>query len=106
LLSFLPWSANTEKSNVKLIIESKGDPVAKTMAQVKNERLKYLREFRPILRKVDAAIEDAQRELERIIKRKRAYPEPGDLLRLSTLLKDIASNLSTATTYIGRGYAE
>ena len=75
-----------------------------TQAAIRLERRRYIRNFKPVLRQVDTAIEAAEREVVRILARKRVPPEKEDLTRLTKLLGVIRSELAAAGNYLKRGY--
>lgn len=77
-----------------------------TLAEIRNARVKYLRELKPLYRALDGKIEAAERELTRIISRKRAFPEAGDLASLAKLTGDITTALNLVVSGLGRGYPQ
>ena len=70
-----------------------------TLRQIGNERRKFLRNLKPLFRKADASLEAIERELNRLTKNKRSYPEQTDLDRLLKLcdqhLKEFQKPLET-----------
>jgi len=77
-----------------------------TMAEVKRKRVEYLKSLKPYYRSLDGSIEAAERELVRLVKRKRAFPEEADLLRVSKLTTDISTKLSSVVSALGKGYPQ
>lgn len=70
------------------------------------ERKQFLRELKPMLRKVDAAIEKSEREVVRIIARKRTLPEYKDLEAILKLCGTITNELAKVVAKLDRGYVQ
>lgn len=77
-----------------------------TLAEIRNERLKYLKSLKPLYRTLDAAIEATERELVRLISRKRSWPEAGDLANLAKKTNEITKALNQVVIGLGRGYPQ
>jgi len=77
-----------------------------TLTQIKNARFRFLRDAKPVFRKMDTGVEAAERELARIIKRKRSLPENADLARLTALLRTTEEAVKEAQRYIKGGFKD
>lgn len=81
-----------------------GFPVATTVRLLVAERRKFIRNLKPLFRRVDGSIEAIEREIVRILKRKLKVPEPDDILRLLSHSAEILKNLDKAITELKKGY--
>lgn len=70
------------------------------------ERKRFIRNLKPLFRKVDAAIEKMEREIIRILKRRVKPPEEDDLVRLLQFSLTIAENLNRAVIELKKGYIQ
>jgi len=68
------------------------------------ERIVWLRNLKPILRALDGRIEAAEREVKRLLNRRKALLEPDDVKNLSTKVADISKELQKATAYVKKGF--
>lgn len=75
-----------------------------TIQQIKNERRRTLREYKPIMRRIDTAVEALERELVRILSRKRAVPEKADLERLTSLNNQIRVEQQAVSAALKKGF--
>jgi len=71
-----------------------------TLASVARERKAQLRQLMLASRKLDAAQESLEREIKRILVRKRAVPELADAERLATMAQGVEGALSGMTSVI------
>lgn len=71
-----------------------------TIASVARERKQQLRELMVASLKLDAAQEKLEREVKRIINRKRSVPEMADAERLTTLAQGVESALASMVSTI------
>ncbi len=65
-----------------------------TIAAVARERKAQLRQLMVASRKLDAAQESLEREVKRLIARKKAVPELADAERLAAMTQQVNSSLS------------
>ncbi len=78
----------------------------KTLAAIRRERLAVLRKLKPVARKADGHLEQFERELVRLIKRKRAVPEQEDMRRLMSFLQELLEQCSKLERQLEQGYIE
>ena len=71
-----------------------------TLAAVARERRQQLRQLMVASRKLDAVQESLEREVKRIINRKRAVPELADAERLGTMAQNVNGALSAMVSVI------
>ncbi len=71
-----------------------------TIAQVSRERKAQLRQLMVASRRLDAAQEALEREVKRILVRKKAVPELADAERLGTLAQAVEGTLGTLASVI------
>ena len=80
--------------------------MAKSLAKVANARKELFRKLKPLVRSVRTELRQVERFLERVIKRKRTWPDEDDLIELLKELADIAAALQKVTVEVRGGYAE
>ena len=71
-----------------------------TLAAVARERRQQLRQLMVASRKLDAVQESLEREVKRLIARKRAVPELADAERLATMVQGVNGALSSMASVI------
>jgi len=71
-----------------------------TLQAVARERKNQLRQLLTVSKKLDAAQETLEREVKRLIARKRSTPEISDAIRLANLAKNVDSALSGMSSVI------
>lgn len=76
-----------------------------TLAAIRLQRRRFLLDLKPLARQVDTAIEAYERELVRLLARKRDVPEPSDLVRLKDLCENIITTTTTIKAYIRKGFS-
>lgn len=74
--------------------------MASTLAQIARERKAQLRQLMVASRKLDAAQESLEREVKRIMVRKRAVPELADAERLAQMTLNVESALAVMASVI------
>jgi len=75
-----------------------------TLSQIKNARRRFLRELKPVMRQVDTAVEAMERELIRLLARKRDVPEADDLNRLKVLNSAVTSAATVVRGVLVKGF--
>jgi len=78
----------------------------KKLSEIRKERLDYLAKLKPLYRAMDGALEKVERELKRVLNRKRAVPEQEDLIRIVEQTKTLDQHISIITKALGSGYPE
>ena len=68
------------------------------------ERRKFFRNLKPLFRRVDGSIEAAERDIQRILKRKLKVPEQDDILKLLSHSKIIIENMGKCVTELNKGF--
>jgi len=68
------------------------------------ERKKFLRALKPKFRKTDAALELVEREIVRILNRRKALPEEEDLASLLDKSSKVVTALTEAIKMLEKGY--
>lgn len=71
-----------------------------TLAAVARERRQQLRQLMVASRKLDAVQESLEREVKRLINRKKAVPELADAERLATMVQAVNGALSSMASVI------
>lgn len=71
-----------------------------TIASVARDRKAQLRQLMVASRKLDATQEQLEREVKRLITRKKSVPELADAERLSTMAQAVESSLSNMASVI------
>lgn len=71
-----------------------------TLASVARDRKAQLRQLMVASRKLDASQETLEREVKRLLVRKRAIPELADAERLATMAQGVNAALSSMITVI------
>lgn len=71
-----------------------------TLAAVARERRQQLRQLMISSRKLDAVQESLEREVKRLINRKKAVPELADAERLGTMVQNVNGALSSMVSVI------
>lgn len=64
-----------------------------TLAEIGRERKAQLRQLKLVSRRLDAAQESLEREVNRLINRKRSVPELADAERLASMLMAVEAQL-------------
>lgn len=72
-----------------------------TIAEVSRERKAQLRQLKLASRKLDAAQEALEREVNRLINRKKAVPELADAERLANMALSVENAMDTMAGVIG-----
>lgn len=76
-----------------------------TILQIKNERRATIKAYKPIMRRIDTAVEALEREVVRILARKRSVPEKADLDRLIDLNNQIKTEQANVAAALKKGYS-
>lgn len=71
-----------------------------TLAAVGRERKQQLRLLQTASRKLDATQETLEREIKRLLSRKRSVPELADAQRLTKMVQDVSASLSGMASVI------
>ncbi len=71
-----------------------------TLASIAKERVQDVRGLFKLSRKLDASQESLEREIRRILVRKKAYPELDDLARLATMSQDVDDREGDIARYL------
>ena len=66
--------------------------------------LDVFRSLKPLMRTVDNHVETVERELKRLINRKKALPDKADLNRLSAMVTQIENDLRPVKAILKKGY--
>jgi len=66
--------------------------------------LDVFRSLKPLMRTVDNHVETVERELKRLIARRKALPDQADLTRLGAMVTQIESDLKPVKAIIKKGY--
>lgn len=74
--------------------------IVATLAAVARERRQQLRQLMVASRKLDAVQESLEREVKRLINRKKAVPELADAERLATMVQAVNGSLSSMASVI------
>jgi len=75
-----------------------------TISAIRKERRRFLLDLKPLARLVDTKIEALERELVRLLARKRDVPENDDLVRLRDLNENISVGAAAVKAYLRRGF--
>lgn len=69
-----------------------------------HERMQFLRDLKPLMRATDGTLEKFERELRRLLNRKKHLPDSEDLVRLVVFMGDTATNLKKSADFLKKGY--
>jgi len=75
-----------------------------TTAEVVRRRKAFLRSLSPLFRAMGTANEALERELSRILNRRRAFPEETDMVHLLELIDKVLKAYDIAVTNLAGGY--
>jgi flagellar biosynthesis chaperone FliJ len=77
-----------------------------TLRKVIQERKKYLRHLKFLLKNLDTSLEQSERRIKQIISRKNKVPETEDLYQLTTMSKSMITALNEFVGALNKGYVE
>jgi len=66
--------------------------------------LDVFRSLKPLMRTVDNHVETVERELKRLIARRKALPDKADLTRLTNMIIQIENDLKPVRAILKKGY--
>ena len=66
--------------------------------------LDVFRSLKPLMRTVDNHVETVERELKRLIARRKALPDKADLVRLTNMVIQIENDIKPVRAILKKGY--
>ena len=66
--------------------------------------LDVFRSLKPLMRTVDSRVEAVERELKRLVARRKALPDQADLTRLTAMVTQIETDLKPVKAVLKKGY--